>query len=123
MQVDNGFFHRVLQAIIYLLERTYPDSEVNIPVFDEIFDKLEEITLRLEDIMGKQQEFDVKITRANARLDELSVQLANEAQEIRDYIDAHPEVDTSALDGVVSRLEALDPTTVFTPPVEESPVV
>lgn len=66
------------------------------------------ISGRLDQIMANQADFDTKITRANTALDEIATAVAAEAQQISDFIAANPSVDTSALDGVVERLEGVN---------------
>ena len=86
-----------------------------------------DIKRSLKQIMSNQMEFDEKITRANTALDEVTVAISAEGQQIRDFIAANPAVDTSALDGVVTRLESVNESIggVFEaapePPAEEVP--
>jgi len=70
-------------------------------------------------IMATQEEFDAKITAANEALDAIGVAVTAEAKQVADFIAAQPKsVDTSALDGVVTRLGgvAASVSDVFTPP-------
>lgn len=78
----------------------------------------QETLRRLEIIMGRQEDFDTQITAANTALDAIAAAVAAEAQQIADFIAANPAVDTSALSGVVTRLEAADEAigSVFTAP-------
>ena len=57
--------------------------------------------------MANQEEFDAQIARANAALENVGTAIATEGQQIRDFIAANPSVDTSALEGVVTNLEAV----------------
>lgn len=86
--------------------------------FDSVTRRLNEIQESLEIIMASQEEFDVKINAANAALDGIATAVAAEAQQIADFIAANPTVDTSALDGVVTRLEGVGESigSVFEPP-------
>lgn len=88
-----------------------------------------ELLGRLNNIMSAQEDFDAKITAANAAIDAVGVAVAAEAAQVAAFIAANPSVDTSALSGVVTRLEALDESvnTVFDdnptpPPPAEEPV-
>ncbi len=79
-----------------------------------------------EIIMNTQADFDAAIAEVNDKLDAIGVDVAAEAEEIAAFIDAQPpEVDTSALAGVVDRLSALDDGIkgIFTTPtpVESAP--
>ncbi len=94
-------------------------------ILDRIFipnNDLKDIKRSLQNIMSAQTDFDAKITKANEALDAIGTAIAAEAQQIADFIAANPSVNTSALDGVVSRLESVDESvnTVFdanpTPP-------
>lgn len=73
--------------------------------------------------MSTQAEFDAKITAANAALDAIGTSVTSEAQQIRDFIAANPSVDTSALDGVVGRLETVAGSVgaIFEPPAADPP--
>lgn len=73
--------------------------------------------------MSTQAEFDQKISAAVAALDASSDAILAEAQQIREYLEANPSIDASALDGVVTRLEAQAAAVsgVFEPPVVETP--
>lgn len=86
--------------------------------------QLEQIQEKLNKIMGLQEDFDAKINAANVALDEIALAVASEAQQIRDFIEAHPQVDTSALDGVLTRLEGVNESIggVFEPAPVEPPV-
>lgn len=83
--------------------------------------QLNEIQETLEIIMGNQAEFDAKITAANTALEGITAAIAAEAAQIAEFIAANPAVDTSALDGVVTRLESVGTSigSVFEPPVVE----
>jgi signal transduction histidine kinase len=74
----------------------------------------------LEDLIKmSQEEFDEKMRLLNEKLDgigesvtaaataieEVRQAVISEGQQIRDFIAAHPDLDTSALDGIVSRLD------------------
>jgi septal ring factor EnvC (AmiA/AmiB activator) len=101
--------------------------------FGSIKRQLNKINRRLDQIMATQEEFDAQIAAANASLDSISTDLTNisaaitaEAQQISDFIASLPAgTDTSALDGVVTRLgttaDSLSGTAdavggIFTPP-------
>lgn len=77
--------------------------------------------------MGTQQHFDEQIANANTKLDAISTAITDEATQIRDFIAQHAasEIDTSALDGVVARLESMssDVSNIFeeTPETPETP--
>lgn len=77
----------------------------------------------LETMSEKQDEFDAKITAANTALDAIGEAVAAEAKQVADFIATNPQIDTSALDGVVTRLEAVDDSinTVFEPAPTEPP--
>lgn len=81
----------------------------------------EEIARRLNRIMANQEEFDAQVAALNTKLDGISTQIAAEAQQIRDFITANPGIDTSALDGVATRLDGLNIGGIFEPPTEETP--
>lgn len=68
--------------------------------------------------MANQEEFDAQIARANTSLDGIATAIAAEAAQIQAFIDAHPSTDTSALEGVVTRLETVGTSVggIFTPP-------
>ena len=74
--------------------------------------QLTEINRRLTQIMASQEEFDAQIAAANTSLDAIatditaiSAAVTAEAQQIADFIASlPPNVDTSALTGVVDRL-------------------
>jgi hypothetical protein len=69
--------------------------------------------------MATQAEFDAQIQAANEKLDALGVAIQAEADQVAAAIAALPAgVDTSALDGVVTRLGAAADSVVniFTPP-------
>lgn len=85
---------------------------------DSVTRQLNEIQESLEIIMASQEEFDAKINAANTALDGIATAVAAEAQQIADFIAANPTVDTSALDGVVTRLESVGTSVglVFEPP-------
>lgn len=75
-----------------------------------------------EILLMTQEDFDAQIADVNAKLDALGADVAAEADEIAAFIAAQPpEVDTSALSGVVDRLTALDDAVkgIFTPPATE----
>lgn len=57
--------------------------------------------------MSNQENFDRQIESANAALETIATSITSEAQQIREYIAANQGVDTSALDGVVERLESV----------------
>lgn len=94
--------------------------------------QLDRIEEKINTIMANQEEFDEKITQANEALDNVSTQLtsvseaiAAESAQINDFILANPTLNTSALDGVVARLNSTQETTsglaesvsgIFTPP-------
>ena len=82
-----------------------------------IFNKLSQLNRRTKIIMGNQSEFDEKINRANAALENIATAIAAEAQQIREHISANPGTDTSALEGVVARLEQVGTSvsTIFEP--------
>lgn len=89
--------------------------------FFQIPQKLNLILRRLNTIMSTQEEFDTKINEANTALDTISNQIAAEAEQIAQFIRDNPGVNTSALDGVVARLNTTAESvgTIFTPPAEE----
>lgn len=88
--------------------------------------------------MSNQAEFDAKITHANEKLDTIANGVAAvpaailaEGDQVRQFILDNPSVDTSALDGVIARLDtaansaaglAAQIGSVFEPPVVDSPV-
>jgi hypothetical protein len=80
-----------------------------------------EIREILGEIMSAQEDFDAKITRANAALDEVAAAVAAEAAQIAEFIAANPSVNTEALEGVVARLEGASESVagVFEPPAPE----
>lgn len=66
-----------------------------------------------------QEEFDAKIAQANTSLDDIATAITNETQQIIDFIASlPPNTDTSALDGVVTRLSTVSTSigSVFEPP-------
>lgn len=65
-----------------------------------------------------QAEFDAEILRATTDLDTIATKITDEATEIQTFIDGHPNVDTSALAGVVNRLGTVGDAVsgIFTPP-------
>lgn len=65
-----------------------------------------------------QEEFDAQIAAANTSLDDAATAVTNEAQQISDFIAMHPGIDTSALSGVVTRLQGVATSVgnIFTPP-------
>lgn len=69
--------------------------------------KLNSIHREIRKVAMSQEEFNQKIEKANIALDGITETIKSEAQQIKDFIAAHPEVDTSGLDGVVSRLEGV----------------
>jgi hypothetical protein len=86
---------------------------------------LDEIKEKLDTIMANQEDFDAQIARANAGIEAAVAAIAAEGQQIRDYIDANPSVDTSALEGVATRLETLSASVggIFEPAPTEEPGV
>ncbi len=79
----------------------------------------QEVKEDLNIIMGLQEDFDAKINAANAALDGIAAAVTAEAQQVADFIAGlPPEVDTSALDGVVTRLGGVADSVsgVFEPP-------
>jgi septal ring factor EnvC (AmiA/AmiB activator) len=82
---------------------------------------LKSINRRLKRIMKSQEEFDRQVAEINAKLDQVGEQIAAESQQIRDFIAQNPSVDTSALDGVVARLDSLNVSGIFEPPTAEEP--
>ena len=83
----------------------------------------QQLTEALNNIMANQAEFDAKITQANTALDEIAAAVAAETAQIQAFIDANPSVNTSALDGVVSRLEGVNESVagVFEPTAPAEP--
>lgn len=77
----------------------------------------------LEKIMKSQEEFDTQITEANAKLDDLGTAVTAETDQIKAFIEANPSINTSGLDGVVSRLEGVASSvgTIFEPTVPVTP--
>lgn len=75
----------------------------------------------LETIMATQAEFDAQLARMNTKLDALGTQISDEAQQIRDFIEANPDLDTTGLEAVVSRLDAIDVSGIFEPPTPPEP--
>lgn len=89
----------------------------------------------LKKIMGQQEEFNAKITAANEALNgiatsqgEIADAIAAEAEQIAEFIRTHPGIDTTALDGVVTRLTTANESlatvneaisNVFEPPAPE----
>lgn len=84
-----------------------------------IFFQLTEIRKETKIIMANQEEFDRQMAAVNAALDAVGSSIKSEAQEVKDFIAANVGVDTSALDGVVTRLEgvAVSVNDIFTPPI------
>lgn len=81
---------------------------------------------KIRRLQMSQADFDAKIDAANEALDAIAEAIEAEADQIADFIAALPEaVDTSALDGVVARLNgvAASVSAVFEPEVEPEPVV
>lgn len=81
--------------------------------------QLANILKKLEIIIMNQEEFNQEIAKANQSLDDIAVSITNETQEIKDFIASlPPNVDTSALDGVVTRLGSVSAAIgeVFTAP-------
>lgn len=72
--------------------------------------------------MPTQEEFNAQVKSINDSIDTLVSAVTAETAQVKAFIDAHPDLDTSALDGVVSRLtdaaagvEAIDPNAAPTP--------
>ncbi len=84
--------------------------------------KVHKITEDSKKIMGKQEDFNVQIERANTALADLGTKIADEGQQIRDFIEANPAVDTSALEDVVANLEGIGSSVegIFTAPSTEA---
>lgn len=81
--------------------------------------QLARILEKLRIIIMNQEEFDNEIAKANQSLDDIAVSITNETQEIKDFIASlPPNVDTSTLDGVVTRLGSVSAaiSEVFTAP-------
>lgn len=87
--------------------------------FHEDSEILQAINQLKEIIIMNQADFDAQVAAINDKLDALGVDVGAEADEIAAFIAAQPpEVDTTALAGVVDRLSALDDGIkgIFTPP-------
>jgi ABC-type transporter Mla subunit MlaD len=81
-------------------------------------EKLDKIIRNTSKIMATQQEFDLQITAANEKLDALGTAVADEAAQLKAFLDSLPAgVDTSALDGVIERLGGIAESVggIFTP--------
>lgn len=92
-----------------------------------IFNNLNQIQKETKIIMSKQNEFNEKIGSINAAIETVGEAVASEAQQTRDFIASlPPEVDTSALDGIATRLSGLATSVgdIFVPaaPDDEPPV-
>lgn len=77
-----------------------------------------------EIIIMAQTDFDAEMAEINAKLDDIGVDVAAEADKIAAFIAAQPpETDTSSLSGVVDRLSTLDQgiKDIFTAPEPVSP--
>jgi hypothetical protein len=85
--------------------------------------QLDRIEEKIDKVMATQEEFDEQIAAANVALDEIATAIAAETAQIEAYIAANPGVDTSALAGVVARLEGVNEniSAVFEPPAEAPP--
>ena len=81
-----------------LLERFCPPSDIG--------QQLSEILGRLN-IMPTQDDFDAQVAGINAKIDTLTTAVSDEAAQVQAFIAAHPDLDTSALQGVADRLDAL----------------
>ena len=87
-----------------------------------IFSNLNQLRKETKLIMSNQTDFNEKIDRANVALESIAVSVTSEAQQIREFIASlPPEVDTSALDGVIARLEGVAGSvgTIFEPTADE----
>ncbi len=73
-------------------------------------------------IMSNQAEFDSQVANLNTKLDAVSSNVLAEKAEIEAFIAAHPDLDTSALEAVASRLDGIGVSVsdIFTAP--EAPV-
>ena len=74
--------------------------------------------------MASQAEFDAQVQAANDKLDALGTAIQAESDQIAAFIASQPAgVDTSALDGVVTRLGAAADSVsgIFTPPETPAP--
>ena len=94
-------------------------------VLISIYSHLNHIRKETKTIMSNQADFNAKIEAVNTALTNLGTKIADEAQQIRDFVAGLPdEVDTSALDGVLERLNALSESVgeIFTPETEDEPV-
>ncbi len=81
---------------------------VFLTVLISIYSNLNHIRKETKKIMSKQEEFNAKVAAINEAITGLGNKIAEEGQQVRDFIAAlPPEVDTSALDGVAERLTAL----------------
>lgn len=87
-----------------------------------IFNHLNHIRKETKKIMSNQTDFNAKIEAVNTALTSLGTKIADEGQQIRDFIAGLPdEVDTSALDGVLERLNTLSEgvSEIFVPTEDE----
>lgn len=85
--------------------------------------QLKQIKGDIKTIMGQQEEFNAKITAANEALDSIGAAVTAEAEQIAEFIRTHPGIDTSSLDGVVTRLQGVSENigTIFEPAPEGKP--
>ena len=81
-----------------LLKRFCPPSDIG--------QQLSEILGRLN-LMPTQADFDAQVAGINAKIDTLTTAVSDEAAQVQAFIAAHPDLDTSALQGVADRLDAL----------------
>lgn len=82
-------------------------------------EKLDKLQRSVDKIMKSQEEFDAQITEANTKLDDLSTAVTTETDQIKAFIAANPSVNTTGLDGVITRLEGVATSvgTIFEPAV------
>lgn len=57
--------------------------------------------------MPTQEEFDAQVQKISDKLTEIPGLIANETQQVKDFIASHPELDTSALEGVTDNLDKI----------------
>ncbi len=125
-----NIFSRIKTAIIYI----FIDDLTLIVNRQE----LKELKRLINNMATKQEEFDAKITTLTERIDnlvtaneELATAVEAETAQIEEFMNNLPEtVDTSALDGVITRLDSAVAEAekanesvegIFTPEVEEEP--
>lgn len=74
---------------------------------NEIREKLEQIIMTQEEFNVKIEAINTQVTAIGTTLDTVASDVAAEKQQVADFIAAHPDLDTSALDAVVTNLGAI----------------